>query len=70
MFDWSYNWQEFEIEIEIKKKKRDANFKVLMELVTLELGDFRGGFKDDFDLISKSSLLATSCQYLVVWQER
>ena len=36
-----------------------------MKLATLELD----GFRDDFDLNPESSLLANSCQFLVVWLE-
>jgi len=49
-------------------REREANFNLLVKLVTLELG-FQGGFGSDFYLISKSSLLANYCQVLVVWRE-
>jgi len=40
-----------------------------MELVTLELGGFRGSYEGGFDLILEPSLLANSCLFLVIWQE-
>jgi len=40
-----------------------------MELKTLELGGIWGGIDSGSDPIPKSSLLANSCQFLVVWQE-
>ena len=42
---------------------KEANLKVLMELATYELGDF----KDGFDLILELSLLANSYQILFIW---
>jgi len=40
-----------------------------VELTTLEFGGFKDGFNGGFGIISLSSLLGNSCQFLVLWQE-